>query len=151
MRNFHHNNSYKLVLIIIFEMKLKISSDLALLASQAAIVLDNSCSDKRVDYEPVYKLAEVLQESVVKDNFGSPKLVEPGAFSIFYQTLVKDMGERISTPDELPLYVLLVSKDLKSVSDLSRERVEDLRDFCANFSLGLCSALSHDYSHRLVA
>ena len=62
------------------------------------------------------------------------------------------MGEKISTSDELPLYVLLVSKDLKSVDNLSRGRVEDLRDFCAILSLALShSVLSYSCPYNLVA
>jgi len=107
-------------------------NDLAAIACDAVTSIQNQIGGKAMDYVPVNRLARMFER----------KIEEAGGLDsayLFSKSLekytadikcVKDDSGDISDGDEILLRRNLFVRELRDIRNLSRGRLENLRDFC---------------------
>lgn len=110
---------------------------LSLIASQAAIELDNLRLGTATDFEAVTKLASRLKDSMgeIPGSGRTKGLMDPQAIHILSQAYTEAEGETIKTVDELAHKALLLADGLGDAKESSaKDQIEKLRDFCIALS-----------------
>jgi hypothetical protein len=113
--------------------------DLPLLATEAAIDIDNLISNRSKDMTAIHKLAELLKNSVKLNSAGSPhSLMDPATLTILSEAVAQAAGdnkiEKLLS-EAVNIGVSLSSEDpMKSPAELERAR-----EFCIALSVAVAT------------
>tara|TARA_Y100000310_G_scaffold300255_1_gene335791 strand:- start:1996 stop:2364 length:369 start_codon:yes stop_codon:yes gene_type:complete len=102
--------------------------ELAGLASEAAVEIDNYLLGRSEDLSGVYEFSRINRENILE---------EEDFISDYALALWKSMGGKssgIRLKEHLALQMRLFSMDLDGVERLPRERLEELRSYCVEAS-----------------
>ncbi len=119
--------------------------NLSMLASQAAVQLDNLIRDGSSVHDAVDALAELLTEAL-RDTKGNRLVIlaRPGFVQVFSQAL-SDSGyaKKAKNLSELTAQLRTLESDINSdMTKVEDAKQEQLRDFCAKLSLAASDYLS---------
>jgi len=111
--------------------------NLAFLASEVAVDIDNYRIGRVQGYNSVNHLSKILNDLTQGDNIGENfienDMVLAYAIAGGKENFHEYWKERRHI-DNLPLHVNLVAKDLRDFKELSREKQKGLVNFCINLS-----------------
>lgn len=114
-----------------------LDSDLALLASEAAIDIDNMLSCRGCEFVAMRQLAERLNNSIKEDlTICSPRsLMDPATLSVLSAAVMEAQNKSLPKVDELLGEAAKIAKILSSsTSAENSDELRQARDFCMAFS-----------------
>jgi len=112
------------------------------LAVQVSIGLDNNYRLGRRDYEEeILRLSEILYNTSISDS------IDPSTMCVLGEAIgLENLASR--SGGEIYLQLNLASKELRNYKEISKERFENLRDFCIQLSRRTAGFQSNNYGHR---
>jgi hypothetical protein len=117
------------------------------LCLKAAIDIDNKILGRNKDYTSIFELSTKLEEIAKEKPFSNGNLMN--VFHVLYKYPdVKASIDKNSDVSNLVYRISLASQELRSIKELSEERLEALRSFCLNLHRQFMSA---DYNRRYPA
>lgn len=130
-----------------------LSSDLCLVASQAAIELDNIILGKRKNLKAVRKLAGILKESLGISTTTHSVVAAPGTLTLVSNAMNKsDYTPQAKTVTDLMKEATTVVDNLEKTNASEgagdQTALPQLREFCAALSLCSASYLQGVYASR---
>ena len=133
------------------------AKDLAFLASDAAIDLDNAFAGRgKAIYSSVKKLAKILSNEA-QVNKAKPKNMSPYTSAAFYDALIDSgqaMGivpERIARMEGLVGCIEVIAEELQRAETLPKKRLQALAGFCCALSKKTIKYNPYEPRSQLVA
>ena len=135
-------------------MDYEIPPTLAEIASRAALNLDDHILSRAKSYEDLNGLVRLLEpcnpETLSEFMATSHEEIEPEVAFAFVDIYTSGKGKKLERTSELGLEMYLLATELKSLNQLPKERLEELRGFCVTLSKAF-SVRERPYRSLLVA
>ena len=125
-----------------------LNSDFCLLASEAAVELEDLMNGKKSTLEAVKEVAVVLEENL-GTSAAEPLKAMPGAFTLVNSAISGSVfDEGVITVSDLLAKVRQIVDRLGNTAPKEKEELNRLREFCAALSLVTSSFLQGAYASR---
>lgn len=123
--------------------------DLAFLASEAAIDMDNIIGERSEEDSSILYLSKLLNEATQERGSGEKPLAAhwQNALVLAYSILPREQFNKYwgsKSEEDVVMRTNLVAKELKNYRDLSKDRQRELTEFCVRLS----REATNDYHDR---